>query len=357
MARMTEDNTSLSSLDDRQRRLRGFTIADVAREAKVSLGTVSNVLNGTRAVSSDRRARVLAAIEALGFKPNAHAQGLRRTRNSLVGLCIPHVANTYFMRLVDVFEKLSVADGIETVHVYARREADHLLAKVEWLIKFQVGGLIMLPSIDNRPTFDAIANSGTPVVIIDRPIEDERFDQVVTDAEGAMQDIVAGLAARGHRRLLYVTGSKAFLVTKVRMAGLERALQDRADMTATVIEVDHLERPEELLTTELVTCPRPTAVVAGSGRIAATIVRALRRLPIAQADWPTVVSFDQPEWADLSDPPISVVIPPVEAIAGMAWQLLKRRMQGSEAIPEHHRLIAEIDLSRARNIPVDRLSI
>jgi LacI family transcriptional regulator len=357
MARMTEDKTSLGSQGDWQRRLRGFTIADVAREAQVSLGTVSNVLNGTRAVGSDRRARVLAAIEALGFKPNAHAQGLRRTRNSLVGLCIPHVANTYFMRLVDVFEKLSVADGIETVHVYARREADHLLAKVEWLIKFQVGGLIMLPSIDNRPTLDAIAKSGTPAVIIDRPIEDERFDQVVTDAAGAMQDIVAGLALRGHRRLLYATGSKAFLVTKVRMKGLERALRDRTEVTATLIEVDNLERPQDLLVSALFTDPRPTAVVAGSSRISAMILRALRQLPIPRSDWPAVVSFDQPEWADLSDPPIAVVMPPIDAIAGPARQLLTRRMQDNQAIPEHHLLVAEIDLSRARSISMDRRSV
>lgn len=347
---MTKDKPAPGLHGDWQRRLRGLTIADVAREARVSLGTVSNVLNGTRAVSSDRRARVLSAIETLGFRPNVHAQGLRRARNSLVGLCIPHVANTYFMRLVDVIEKLSVSDGIDTVHVYARREADHLQAKVEWLIKFRVGGLIMLPSIDNRTTFDAIANSGTPTVIIDRPIEDDRFDQVVTDAAGAMEGIVNGLAARGHRRLLYVTGSKGFLVTKVRMAGLERTLGRHSGLAATMVEVDHLEAADadRLLAAELVAGTRPTAVVAGSGRISAMILRALRELRLPRDDWPAVVSFDQPEWADLLDPPLSVVRPPIEEIASTAWQLLKRRMQDSAAAPEHHLLAAEIDLTSAR---------
>jgi len=105
---------------------RGFTIADVAKAANVSLGTASNVLNGTRPVSPDRYQRVMQAMETLGYKPNALAQKLRRRKSSVVGICVPHVANTYFMQLVETFEKLSLADGWDIIHVYARRDMPHL---------------------------------------------------------------------------------------------------------------------------------------------------------------------------------------------------------------------------------------
>lgn len=332
-------------------RAKGGTIADVARAAKVSLGTVSNVLNGTRVVSPDRHERVIKAIEQLGYKPNVLAQNLRRGRNSVVGICVPHVANTYFMQLVDVLEKLSLADGWDTIHVYARRDADHLKEKVDWLIKFQINGLIMLPSIDAHTTFDTIARSGIPAVIIDRPIDDPRFDQVVTDAAGAMEEIVAGLAARGHRSILFVTASKEFLVTKLRTGGLTQALLDFPEMKAKVIEIETTEEGlVRQFASEFVSSNPPTALVVGSGQIAARSFRALRRLETLIEQWPALVSFDQPEWADLSNPPISIVRPPAEAIAAKAWQLLSDRMQGFDGPPRHFLLSGDVELAAARFI-------
>jgi LacI family transcriptional regulator len=331
-----------------KRRGRGLTIADVAKTAGVSLGTVSNVLNGTRFVSEDRRDRVMKAIEQLGYKPNVLAQSLRRGTNSIVGICIPHVANTYFMQLVDVFEKLSIADGWDTIHVYARRDADHLREKVDWLIKFKINGLLMLPSIDAHATFDVVAKSGIPAVIIDRPIDDPRFDQVVTDAAGAMEEIVTGLAARGHRSLLFVTASKNYLVTRLRMGGLKKALGELPEMSAKVIEIEPTEEGLiRQLASEFVSSRPPTAVIVGSGQIAARTFRALRRLDTLIETWPALVSFDQPEWADLSSPPISVVRHPVEAIAAKAWQLLIDRMQGFDGPPRNVLLSGEVELSAA----------
>ncbi len=341
---MSDDETRATLREAR----RGVTIADVARVADVSLGTVSNVLNGTRPVSPDRRERVQRAMEQLGYQPNLYAQGLRRGRNGIVGVCVPHVANTYFMRLVDVFERLSVAQGFETVHVYARRDADHLREKIDWLIKFKVGGLIMLPSIDARDTVEAIARSSIPAVIIDRPIDDTRFDQVVTDAAGAMERIINGLVARGHRNVLFVTASRAFLVTRVRTAGLERAQAALPGLHAKVIEVGQSEDGvEPALAPEFMRDDPPTAIVVGSARIAELLFRALRRLGPLVRRWPAIVSFDSPEWADLSSPPISVVRPPVEAISALAWELLVRRMRGVDKPPEHHLLAAEVDLGAA----------
>lgn len=329
-------------------RARSFTIEDVAKEAQVSLGTVSNVLNGTRVVSPDRHKRVLDAMERLGYKPNVMAQQLRRGKTSVVGICVPHVANTYFMQLVDTFEKLSMADGWDMIHVYARREAHHLKEKVDWLIKFQINGLIMLPSIDAHATFDAIAQSGVPAVIIDRPIDDPRFDQVVTDAAGAMEEIIVGLAARGHRSILFATASKDFLVTRLRTSGLTGALADHPDLTARVIEIEQTEEGlVRQLASEFVSTNPPTALIVGSAQIAARTFRALRRLDTLIEQWPALVSFDQPEWADLSDPPISIVRPPAEAIAAKAWQFLLDRMNGFDGSSRHILLSGKVELGAA----------
>ncbi|ODT81232.1 MAG: hypothetical protein ABS76_12345 [Pelagibacterium sp. SCN 64-44] len=336
-------------------------MTDIARLAHVSVGTVSNVVNGTIAVKKERRERVLKAIEQLGYSPNVLAQSLRRRQNTVIGICVPHVANTYFMQIVDVFEKLSTADRREIIHVYARREEDHLKEKVDWLIKFKISGLIMLPSIDDAATLESIARSGVPAVIVDRPVDDARFDQVITDATGSMREIIRGLAVRGHRSVLFLTASRSFLVTRYRIEGLNDAVASIPGMMANIVEIPVGEEDfVRQLAAEFVSSNPPTAVIVGSGQIAARTFRALRRLGNLIPHWPALVSFDQPEWADLATPAVSVVRHPVEAIAAKAWQLLVDRMQGYDGPPRQILLSGAVDLSAAQFInagaPVSPLS-
>ena len=87
------------------------TITEVARRAGVSVGTVSHVLNRPDRVGEMRRAKVMAAMEALGYVPNKLAQGLRQGRSQLVGMCLPHMASAYFAALADAFEASPRAPG------------------------------------------------------------------------------------------------------------------------------------------------------------------------------------------------------------------------------------------------------
>src|SRR5690242_9050673 len=85
------------------------TIHDVARRARVSLGTVSNVLNGRDNVSDARRASVARAIVALGYVPDGVAQSLRRRHSRIVGLCLPVSSNAYFASLLEAFEEIAAS--------------------------------------------------------------------------------------------------------------------------------------------------------------------------------------------------------------------------------------------------------
>ena len=85
------------------------TIHDVAREAMVSVGTVSHVLNGTHRVSDERRRRVLEAADAIGYRPNGLARGLRVQRSGVVGLSVPMTSNAYHAGLAEAFEEIGRA--------------------------------------------------------------------------------------------------------------------------------------------------------------------------------------------------------------------------------------------------------
>src|SRR5690348_5258804 len=168
-------------------------ISDVARRARVSVGTVSHVLTGSANVSAMRRDRVLKAIEALGYVPNFHAQGLRRTLSRVVGMCFPHASTAYLNALSQTLEEIASRDGYGVMQVFSRHDPATELDRIKELIRYRVDGLILMPSTAPKPALDFVYGKGVPLVIVDRPIEDARFDEVMLDNRKAMRELASQL--------------------------------------------------------------------------------------------------------------------------------------------------------------------
>src|SRR5690348_2985085 len=140
-------------------------ISDVARRARVSVGTVSHVLTGSANVSAMRRDRVLKAIDALGYVPNFHAQGLRRTLSRIVGICFPHVSTAYLNALSETLEEIASRDGYGVMHVFSRHDPSTELDRIKELIRYRVDGLILLPSTAPKKALDFVGRKAVPLVV------------------------------------------------------------------------------------------------------------------------------------------------------------------------------------------------
>ena len=195
-------------------------IKDVARHARVSVGTVSHVLSGNIQVSAPLRARVEKAIDALGYVPNFHAQRLRHSLSRVIGICLPHTSTAYLNTLSETCEEIASRNGYGVMHVFSRHDPATELDRIKELIRYRVDGLILLPSPTPRDALDFAAKKDVPLVIVDRPTPDARFDQVVLDNRAAMREVASRLVDLGHRHLLFVCRSRSRLVTRHRLAGL-----------------------------------------------------------------------------------------------------------------------------------------
>ncbi|MGH6912743.1 MAG: LacI family DNA-binding transcriptional regulator, partial [Geminicoccales bacterium] len=169
------------------------TIFDVARRAEVSIGTVSNVLNDSSKVSDGRRHRVLQAIQELGYLPNSLAQGLRRRRSRLVGLCLPHTSSAYLAALIDLFEEIAANRGYEIMQVLSHNDPVTEIHRVKALLTHRIGGLILVPSFEPHRSCQLVAEAHVPLVIVDRPSDDHRFDQVTFDNRAVMREATSRL--------------------------------------------------------------------------------------------------------------------------------------------------------------------
>jgi len=321
------------------------TIEDVARRARVSVGTVSNVLNGHAHVRTERATRVHAAIQALHYVPNGVAQSLRRQRSHVVGLCAPLTSSAYFAALLDAFEDIASSQGYEVMQVLSRQDPALEERRVRALIARKVDGLIVIPSSAPQATFDVIARSRVPAVVVDRLSDDERFDYVTLDDFGAMTAATRALLDLGHRRLLYVLRYPTLVTTRRRIAAFRAAIKRVPGGHAEVcVRAADDETFANQLGAILDDADAPTAAIASNSAITLALLKVLRVRGVTIPHDLSLVAFDAPEWSDVLSPPLSVVRPPTGEIARAAWALLLRRMREPDVPTERVELSATLDL-------------
>ncbi|MBV9785452.1 MAG: LacI family DNA-binding transcriptional regulator [Acidisphaera sp.] len=332
------------------------TIKDVAQHAGVSVGTVSHVLNETINVSAELRQRVEAATRALGYEQNMLAHALRRQRAPVVGLSMPHVASAYLAALIDLFEDIAAGRGYQVMQVLTRRDPEIELRRVRELLRHRVAGLLLVPTLDPRRTLDLIHESRTPAVLVDRPADDPRFDQVTFDNRRVMHQLATELIRLGHRRILFVVQSQMLIISRQRIEALRAAAaQIRRPVKIAILEIgdDAASYADRLL--QVMQRPaHPTAVIVSNSTIAALTLSALQTMAGAYPDRISLVSFEEPEWAELISPRLSVIRQPIRDIARQAWQLLLRRMQGDPIPVEHLELHATVMLRESVRKPPPR---
>ncbi len=202
------------------------SIKDVAAEAGVSVATVSRVLNDHPSVSADARARVLAAVEALGYRPNAVARSLRTDQTRTLGLVISDVLNPYFTTLARSVEEEARALGYSVIIGNADERPDLQDHHVRTLLDRRIDGLLVSPTDGGSPLMLDTARAGTPMVFVDRWIPGVDVPVVRADGRQAVRDLVAHLHGLGHRRLAIIAGPAATTTGSERVEAFREALAE-----------------------------------------------------------------------------------------------------------------------------------
>jgi DNA-binding LacI/PurR family transcriptional regulator len=179
------------------------TILDVAAEAGVSKSTVSNVVRGADDVSSATRARVLAAIDLLGYTPNAIARQFVRQRTTILGVLVGDLSNPYYAQMAQVAERAAFRHGYTTMFCNIEGAKDIALAGVEALLEHRVAGIVFLAYISRTDQLEeALRRAGVPIAFLGLS---ERWGDSVgpEDAQGGRL-ATEHLIGLGHRRIAYV---------------------------------------------------------------------------------------------------------------------------------------------------------
>lgn len=315
------------------------TLKDVAKEAGVSVATVSRYLNDTAKLTGATRASVKRAVDALGFRPNRVARRLRISggRALLIGLVVPDLRNPFFA---------DVARGVETtaqrwgsaVIVGHSDESEALERMYLDLLGSESVDGIVLPTVQQGVlTARDLAPAGIPVVCVDRRPGALRVDTVVSDNEAGARAATDHLLRLGHRRIGFVEGLPTISTSRERLAGYRQALAAAgvaADKALVRIgdsrQCGGRDRAGALLDLDR----PPTALVVGNNLMTLGALEAVHERGLRIPDDVAIVGYDDMPWSAAFNPPLTCVSQPGFEMGQRAAELLMRRIEHPDAAPE-----------------------
>lgn len=312
-------------------------LSDIAAQAGVSEATVSRVLNGKANVSAATRQTVLAALDVLGYERPTR---LRQRSAGLVGLITPELSNPIFPALAQVIEQVLSRHGFTPVLCTQTPGGSTEDELVEMLVDRGVAGIVFVSGLHADTTADhdryaRLAGRGVPFVLING--YSDRIDApfISPDDRAAMWMAVQHLAELGHERIGLAIGQQRYVPVLRKIEGFTAAMREVLGLGAeeasglvhhTLFSVEGGHAAAGALLDK--GC---TAIVCGSDMMALGAIRAVRQRGLSVPQDVSVVGFDDSPLIAFTDPPLTTIRQPVEAMATAAVDALLEEVGGNSA--------------------------
>ncbi|PWI41833.1 LacI family DNA-binding transcriptional regulator [Streptomyces sp. ICBB 8177] len=311
------------------------SIKDVASRAGVSVATVSRVLNEHPAVRPETRTRVLAAVTALGYRPNAVARSLRTDQTRALGLVISDVLNPFFTELARSVEDEARALGYSVVIGNADEQPELQDHHVRTLIDRRIDGLLVSPADGGSPMITETARAGgTPMVFVDRWIPGLDVPVVRTDGTAAVRDLVTHLHGLGHRRIAVIAGPAATTTGSERVEAFRQALAEYGlPLPREYVGQGDFQAASGRRVTAgfLDLAEPPEAIFATDNLMALGAMDEIRARGLRVPDDVALAAFDDIPWFLHTDPPVTAIAQPTGELGRAAVRALVDRIEGGAA--------------------------
>lgn len=303
------------------------TIFDVARQAGVSIGTVSRVMNNRDRVHPDTRARVLVAVRELDYRPNALARGLASQQTDTLGLVIPQVNDPFFFQIVRGVEDAASDAGYNLIIAsQPQQPGEH-----SYLRLFHRGHVdaMVLVAIDVRAQeVQEITDRGVPIVLVQQDVGRTIPSFLVDNYHGA-RVLAEHLLGHGYRRLGYIAGTDYTPDNRERLRGLRDVLAEHGlSLPADAIARGNYLRGSgfQAMQALLASRPRPEAVFAANDQMAADAILAAQAAGLRVPADIAIAGFDDGPVASYTHPPLTTVSQPVY---DLGWQAARMALNAT----------------------------
>ena len=299
-------------------------ILDVALKAKVSIATVSRVVNNSpHKVNPATRERVLEVIHELDYRPNALAKGLLMKKTMTIGVIIPDISNPYYAEIVRGIQDMADQYGYAILLLNTDRNQDRIIKHIYFLREKSADGIIFSGGFIHREkVVSSLKELRERVVVIGRHRLD--FPAVMIDNAGGAMKATQHLIELKHRRIGFIGGPDQSISARDRLSGYKDALTKSHYPVANSLirEGDFTPRSGYLSAREILQRSRPTAIFAANDQMAFGAILAAKELGIKVPDNLAVVGFDNIPFSSYFDPPLTTVEIPKYPMGAAAMEML-----------------------------------
>ncbi|MFC4355888.1 catabolite control protein A [Chryseomicrobium palamuruense] len=310
------------------------TIYDVAREANVSMATVSRVVNGNQNVKPATRQKVLAVIERLDYRPNAVARGLASKKTKTVGVIIPDISNVFYAELVRGIEDIATMYRYNIILTNSDQQPMKEAQLLSTLLSKQVDGVVLMSDQLSEELREEMKRSSIPIVLAGTLDQTSDTPSVNIEYHEAAVEAVERLIRNGHTRIAYVTGSLKSSINRLhKLTGYEKAL-DAANIeidSDLVVEVNNTYEEGIRAFEQLQSLKQPpTAYFAGNDEIAIGILQGAKDADLDVPGDIEIISFEDSKLTRMVRPQLTSIAMPLYDIGAVSMRLLTKFMNNEK---------------------------
>ncbi|UOQ46128.1 catabolite control protein A [Halobacillus salinarum] len=322
------------------------TIYDVAREANVSMATVSRVVNGNPNVKPATRKKVHDAIERLGYRPNAVARGLASKKTTTVGVIIPDISSIFFAELARGIEDIATMYNYNIILSNSDQNKDKELHLINTMLGKQVDGLVFMGGKITEDHIREFKSSSVPIALAATVDETGETPAVNINYEQAAYEATELLLSHNQKEVAFVSGPANTQVNSQKLEGYKRAMKEYGfdQPEQWIVSGDYtydsgIEALDQLLQLE----KRPSAVFVASDEMALGVIHGAQDKGMKVPEDLEVVGFDNTRLSTMVRPTLSTVVQPMYDIGAVAMRLLTKFMNKEEVEEQNvilpHRIV------------------
>ena len=306
------------------------TIYDVAREAGVSMATVSRVVNGNKNVKENTRKKVLEVIDRLDYRPNAVARGLASKKTTTVGVVIPNITSSYFSTLAKGIDDIAEMYKYNIVLANSDEDDDKEVSVVNTLFSKQVDGIIFMGYHLTEKIRSEFSRSRTPVVLAGTVVE-HQLPSVNIDYKQATMDAVERLT-KNNQKITFVSGPLVDDINgKIRLAGYKEALK-KAKLTYSegLVFESKYSYDDGYQLAERVIASKATAAFVTGDELAAGLLNGLSDKGVNVPEDFEIITSDDSQVARFTRPNLTTIGQPLYDLGAISMRMLTKIMHKEE---------------------------
>ncbi len=323
------------------------TIKDIAKALGLSTSTVSRALRDSYEISPETKKLVLEYSEKINYRPNPIALSLKEKRSRSLGIIVCEIANSFFSQTINGIESIAYDMGYNVIIAQSHESYDREVLNVQYLASRSIDGLLVSVSSETQDLahLKNLHERGFPIVFFDRIVDEIETHKVIVDNFKGAYDATEHLINSGYKHIAALAGSEYLSITKERLNGYRKALEDHAipfdeNYIQHCLHGGMLYPEVENALNHLLSLPtKPDAIIASADKLTTNCMRYLKKRKISVPDELGLIGFSNLDLTDLLSPSLSVVRQPAFEMGQLSTELLIQLIESKRPVKDFERRI------------------